>query len=50
MDTPDTFNYMVGGYIVFAVVMAAYLFSLVARWNSLRREAQVLEEIDHSTE
>ena len=44
--TPDTFNYMVGGYVVFAVVMLIYIVSLVTRWNNLKREKQVLDEID----
>ncbi len=48
MDTPNTFNYLVGGYVVFAVVMALYLASLVLRWKNLRREEQVLAEIDQS--
>lgn len=45
-STPDTLNYMIGGYIVFTVVMVAYLVSLVSRWNNLKREEQSLKEID----
>ncbi len=44
--TPDTLNYMIGGYVVFTVVMVAYLVSLVTRWNNLKREEQSLKEID----
>ena len=44
--TPDTLNYMVGGYIVFAVVMSVYVFSLISRWNNLKREKQILDEIE----
>ncbi len=44
--TPDTLNYMIGGYVVFTVVMVAYLISLVTRWNNLKREEQSLKEID----
>jgi len=44
--TPDTLNYMVGGYIVFAVVMSVYVFSLISRWNNLKREQQMLGEIE----
>ena len=44
--TPDTLNYMVSGYIVFAVVMLVYIVSLVSRWNTLKREKQMLEEIE----
>ena len=44
--TPDTFNYMVSGYVIFAVVMLVYLGSLVSRWNNLKREKQMLDEIE----
>lgn len=46
MDTtPDTVNYMVAGYVVFAIVMVSYLASLVIRWRNLKREQQSLDEI-----
>jgi len=48
MDTPDTLNYLIGGYVVFAVVMLVYLGSLVSRWKNLKREQQILEEIEKS--
>ena len=44
--TPDTLNYMVSGYIVFAVVMLVYIVSLISRWNNLNREKQMLDEIE----
>jgi hypothetical protein len=44
--TPDTLNYMVSGYAIFAVVMLVYTVSLVSRWNSLKREKQMLDEIE----
>jgi hypothetical protein len=44
--TPDTVNYMVSGYVIFAVVMLVYIVSLVSRWNNLNREKQMLEEIE----
>jgi hypothetical protein len=44
--TPDTINYMVSGYVVFAVVMLVYIVSLVSRWNALNREKQMLDEIE----
>jgi hypothetical protein len=44
--TPDTINYMVSGYVVFAVVMLVYIVSLVSRWNTLNREKQLLDEIE----
>jgi hypothetical protein len=43
--TPDTINYMVSGYVIFAVVMLVYIVSLVSRWNNLNRERQMLDEI-----
>jgi hypothetical protein len=44
--TPNTLNYMVSGYVIFAVVMLVYIVSLVSRWNNLKREKQMLEEIN----
>ena len=44
--TPNTFSYMVGGYLFFAVLMSAYVVSLISRWNNLKREQQMLDEID----
>lgn len=43
--TPDTLNYMLSGYIIFAIVMLVYIASLVSRWNNLKREQQMLDEI-----
>ncbi len=43
--TPDTLNYMIGGYIVFTVVMVIYLVSLFVRWNGLKREQEMLDEL-----
>jgi len=44
--TPDTLNYMIGGHIAFAVVMIAYVASLVMRWNNLKREEIALNELE----
>jgi hypothetical protein len=44
--TPNTFNYMVGGYVVFTLVMAVYLASLYKRWQNLKNEQQMLEEME----
>ena len=44
--TPNTFNYMVGGYLVFAVFMSVYIASLITRWNNLKSEQQMLDEIE----
>jgi hypothetical protein len=43
---PNTLNYMIGGYIVFAVVMVAYVASLISRWKNLQSEQRMLEEVD----
>ncbi len=43
---PNTFNYMVAGYLVFTVVISLYIASLFSRWNNLKREQQTLEEIE----
>jgi len=45
---PDTTNYMIAGYAVFAIVMIAYLASLYTRWQNLKRDEHMLDEIDKS--
>lgn len=44
--TPDTINYMLGGYLLFTVVMVAYVASLIVRWNNLKREELTLKELE----
>ena len=44
--TPNTLSYMIGGYTVFAVLMLGYIASLVSRWNNLKRDQQMLDEIE----
>jgi hypothetical protein len=44
--TVNTLNYMIGGYVVFAVVMVIYIVSLISRWNSLKAEQKMLGEIE----
>jgi hypothetical protein len=44
--TPNTINYMFGGYILFAVVMTTYIISLVMRWNNLKQEEMTLNELE----
>ncbi len=43
---PDTVNYFIAGYTVFAIVMIGYLASLYVRWRNLEREQHMLDEID----
>jgi hypothetical protein len=45
--TPDTTSYMIGGYVVFFVVMALYLGSLILRHRNLVQDLAVLEELEN---
>ncbi len=43
-DTPpDTVGYMIAGYIVFFVMAAIYLISLIVRSRNLRQDLNLLE-------
>jgi hypothetical protein len=44
--TPDTSGYMIAGYAVFFIVSAIYLVSLIVRNRNLRRDLDMLEELD----
>lgn len=44
--TPDTLAYMIGGYAVFFIVSAIYLFSLFLRHRSLKRDLETLEDLN----
>ncbi len=39
-------KYMVAGYIVVFIVLAAYLISLFIRWQSLKRDLQTFENLE----
>lgn len=43
---PDTANYMVMGYAVLFIVLGIYLLSLYTRNRNLKRDAELLEEIE----
>jgi len=43
---PDTSGYMIAGYIVFVVVMAIYLISLMARRRNLEQDLSTLRMIE----
>jgi len=45
MDTPNTINYMVAGYIVIFGGLIIYILSLVWRTRRLRRELKTLNEL-----
>jgi len=44
--TPNSISYMIAGYIVFAVVMAVYLVSLVLRFRSRHKDLDNLQELE----
>ncbi len=41
--TPDTSSYMIAGYVIFAVLMAIYVVSFLARRRNLERDLTTLE-------
>ena len=43
--TPDTFGYMLFGYGVILGTMALFILSLVSRFRNLRRELELLDEV-----
>jgi hypothetical protein len=43
--TAETTSYMIGGFVVFTVTMAIYLWSLVSRWKALKEEEKLLNEL-----
>jgi hypothetical protein len=44
--TPDTSGYMVLGYAFIFLVVAIYLISLYLRQRSVKRDIELLEELD----
>lgn len=44
--SPETTNYMIGGFVTFFVVFTVYITSLVVRWNNLKRDKLTLEELE----
>lgn len=42
----QTTGYMIFGYIVIFGTLAVYLFSLFNRWRNLRKDEEVLRELD----
>ncbi|MGH2619350.1 MAG: hypothetical protein ACRDHG_02100 [Anaerolineales bacterium] len=43
--TPDTLGYMLFGYGVILGTMALFVLSLVSRFRNLRRELELLDEV-----
>jgi len=47
MDAPaDTLTYMIGGYAVIFSIMAIYLVSLIVRWKNLRKDEELLKDLE----
>lgn len=44
--TPDTFAYMLAGYIVAFLVMGLYVLSLYLRWRNLQKEYTLLADLE----
>jgi hypothetical protein len=47
MDTPNTLNYMLAGYLIFSVTFFGYLVSLWVRWQGLQAEEKALQEVEN---
>ncbi|NIM93257.1 MAG: hypothetical protein GTO18_06055 [Anaerolineales bacterium] len=47
LDAPaDTFNFMVYGFTVILGFIGLYILSLVIRYRNLRRDLELLEEVE----
>lgn len=47
MEGPaNTLNYMIAGYVVIFGTMLLYLVSLISRWNNLRKDADLMKELE----
>ncbi|GAP14015.1 hypothetical protein LARV_01775 [Longilinea arvoryzae] len=47
MEGPaDTLTYMIAGYAVIFGVMLIYLVSLILRWKNLRKDIEVLKDLE----
>jgi len=47
MDAPaDTLSYMIAGYAVIFSIMAIYLVSLIVRWKNLRKDEELLKDLE----
>lgn len=44
--SPETTNYMIGGFATFFIVFSVYIASMAVRWNNLRRDKLALEELE----
>jgi len=47
LDAPaDTLTYMIAGYSVIFSIMAIYLVSLIVRWKNLRKDEELLKDLE----
>jgi hypothetical protein len=46
----NTINYFIAGYAVFFTVMILYLASLLLRWRNLKKDLEVLHEVEQRDE
>lgn len=47
MEGPaNTLNYMIAGYVVIFGTMLLYLVSLISRWKNLRKDAELMKELE----
>jgi len=48
MDQPlNTVNYFIGGYAVIFGIIFIYIGSLILRWRNLRKEEEILKDLDN---
>jgi hypothetical protein len=45
LDYAVSMKYMLAGYVVILSILAIYLVSLVVRWRNLKRDIEVLREL-----
>ena len=43
---PDTSAYMIAGYVIFFIIAAIYIISLLVRWHNLNQDMTTLEAIE----
>jgi len=43
---PDTSAYMIAGYVIFFIIAAIYIISLLVRWHNLSQDMTTLEAIE----
>ena len=46
-STPDTSNYMIGGFAVIFGAMLIYIISLIIRGRNLRQDFEILQELEN---